>query len=384
MIPLFKFRWLPIVMVALSLAGLGGALAPAQSVSGQVTAITPPATPLPPEDQSRDVKRFSFILYGDTRGSQDGFALQANHSRVMDGILAEVKKLQGTDFPVRFVLQSGDAVSHGENPQEWSVSFVPLIDRLTGQVGIPYYLVPGNHDVSTATSAADPSRQAGLRNLLDSVQKLLPAEGSPRRLAGYPTYSFGYGNIFVIGFDSLIANDDRQYVWIKEQLEGLDRSRYVHVFAFCHHPPFSSGPHSLHLDESTLVLRSRYLPLFEAHHVSAVLGGHEHLYEHWVEHYTDNTGLHRMDFIVSGGGGAPLYGYVGEPNLDDYLKANRVAKVQLQHLVKPDPNGALTPHHFVVFNVDGQRVSLEFHSVDGVAGFHPYPGDSVQLQNPAN
>jgi hypothetical protein len=97
----------------------------------------------------------------------------------------------------------------------------------------------------------------GLRNLLGAVKLLIPPDGSPRRLAGYPTYSFGYGNTFAIGFDSLIANDDKQYLWIKGQLEGLDRTRYVNIFVFCHHAPFSSGPHSLRLDESTRVLRSR-------------------------------------------------------------------------------------------------------------------------------
>jgi hypothetical protein len=90
-----------------------------------------------------------------------------------------------------------------------------------------------------------------------------------------------------------------------------------------------------------------------------------------------------MDCVLSRGGGAPLYGYVGEPNLDAYLKDNRGIKVQLQHRVKPGPNGALSPHHFVVFHVDGQQVSLEFHSVDRGSSFHPYPGDKVEMQDPA-
>jgi len=362
--------------------GLGGASTASAQDGERVKAIVPPAVPLPSEEQSRGVTRFSFILYGDTRGRHDGVALQYEHSLVVDGILAQIKKLRDTDSPVWFVLQTGDAVVHGAEVPQWNVSFVPLIDRLTTQGGVPYYLVPGNHDVSSARTADAPQRQAGLRNLLDAIQELIPRDGLPRRLAGYPTYAFGYGNAFVIGFDSDIADDDKQYLWVKGQLEGLDRQRYVNVFVFCHHAPFSSGPHSVHPDESTLVLRSRYLPLFEAHHVRAMFSGHEHLYEHWVEHYSDASGPHRMDFVVSGGGGAPLYSYHGEPNLDDYLKANQGMKVRLQHLVKPGPEGALSPYHYVVIHVDGEQINMEVFGVDWGTSFHPYQSNKVGLQDP--
>ena len=38
----------------------------------EVVAIEPPRIPLPPEAESVDVTRFSFIVYGDTRGRRDG------------------------------------------------------------------------------------------------------------------------------------------------------------------------------------------------------------------------------------------------------------------------------------------------------------------------
>jgi hypothetical protein len=84
-------------------------------------------------------------------------------------MLAQIKKLDNTDFPVRFILQSGDAVLHGQNAKEWNVSFVPLVDRLTAEVGVPYFLAPGNHDVSSAIGVHAPERQAGLKNYLDAV-----------------------------------------------------------------------------------------------------------------------------------------------------------------------------------------------------------------------
>jgi len=380
----FKVIVLILSVFSLVLCGLYGLRLVSAQDGIRVIAIAPPAAPLPSEEQSRGVKHFSFILYGDTRGRHDGVSLQAEHTQVVDGMLARISKLQTTDSPVRFVLQTGDAVAHGQEVPQWNVSFVPIINRLTTQGGVPYFLIPGNHDVSSASSADAPQRQSGLRNYLDAVQALIPPDGSPRRLAGYPTYSFGYGNTFVLGLDSNIADDDKQYAWVNGQLEGLDRQRYVNIFVFCHHGPFSSGPHGVHVEEPTQVLRSRYLPLFRTHHVRAVFSGHEHLYEHWVEHYTDPSGTHRMDFLVSGGGGAPPYAYQGEPNLDDYLKANQGMQVRLQHLVKPGPEGALSPYHFVVFHVDGEQVNLEFIGVAGGADFHPYPGNKAGLQDASN
>ena len=367
--------------LALALILTGGMKRAASWEGEKVRAIAASAQPLPPEEKSAKVTKFSFILYGDARGGQDGIALQSDHSRVIDGILSEITTLQPTKFPARFILQTGDAVVRGEDAHEWNVSFIPLIDRLIQQGRIPYFFVPGNHDVSSASLIEAPPRPTRFRNVLDAFREQMPPEGSPRRLAGYPTYSFGYGNTFVIGFDSVNAGDDNQYLWVKGQLEGLDRNRYANIFVFCHHAPFSSGPHSLSPDNSIVVLRTRYLPLFHAHHVRAVLAGHEHLYEHWVEHYTDHAGRQRMDCIVSGGGGAPLYLYMREPDLSEYLNANRGLKVQLQHLVKPGPYGAPSPHHFIVIRVDGNRVGLEFHAVDNGSNFRPYPDNQTALED---
>jgi hypothetical protein len=237
----------------------------------RVTPITPPASALPNENESRGVMKYSFIAYGDTRGRRDGVTLQYDHSMLVDSMLAQIKNLQATDYPVRFILQSGDAVQRGVDARQWNISFVPLINRLTTEGGVPYFLAPGNHDVTSSPTADAPERQAPLRNYLDAVSRLIPPDGSPRRLAGYPTYSFGYGNTFVIAFDADIAGDEKQFQWVEGQLEGLDRKRYVNVIVFCHQAPFSSGPHGgPTVEPPTIILRERYMPLFHANHVRAL------------------------------------------------------------------------------------------------------------------
>ena len=365
-----------IVLSSICALGLfGGPTALGQTAPQEhVEAIKPPATPLPDEATSRGVTKFSFIVYGDTRGRRDGVAQQYEHSLVIDSMLAQIKKLQTTDYPVKFVLQSGDAVQNGRETKQWNVSFVPLINRLTTEGGMSYFLVPGNHEATTT--------DVGMRNYLEAVSTLIPPDGSPRRLKGYATYSFAYGNTFVIALDANIADDQKQYEWVKSQLEGIDRTRYTNLVVFCHQAPFSSGPHGgANVEPPTVALRNRYMPLFNANHVRIVFSGHEHLFEHWLERYADTAGTHRMDLVVSGGGGAPIYPYTGEPDLHDYLKANEASKVMLDHLVKPSADRGLNPYHYVIVRVDGDRLDMEVVSVDWGTGFAPYRSNKVELQD---
>jgi hypothetical protein len=146
--------------------------------------------------------------------------------------------------------------------------------------------------------------------------------------------------LFVVAFDSNIADDSVQFRWVQRQLEGLDRQRYHHVVAFFHHPAFSSGPHGgPTIERQTATIRARYMPLFRKHNVDLLLTGHEHLFEHWVERYRGADGSRRrIDQIVSGGGGAPLYAYTGEPSSSS-THGGRPDSVRLEHLVRPAYSG---------------------------------------------
>jgi calcineurin-like phosphoesterase family protein len=354
----------------------------------QVTPIDPPAHPLPEEAETARVRRFSFFAYGDTRspgpqrGSEepplDGRVVQGPHSAVVDAMIATAQQLASSRFPARFVVSSGDAVLYGPNGKMWNVSYVPVIDRLIRQTGLSFFYAPGNHDTTTRPSG-DPEREHGVRNVLNAMSKLMPPNASPRRLAGYPTFSFGYGNSFFILLDSDIATDEKQLAWITKQLEGLDRSRYRHIFAVFHHPPFDSGQYGADvLQAQSAAIRTLYLPLFEKHHVRMTITGHDHLLDHFVERYEDGGRRYRMDHLVSGGGGAPTYVYRGEQDLQAYLAANAARKVRIEHLIKPGPAIADNPHHFLVVRVDGDRVSLEVVAT-GTTSFVPYGKRRIDL-----
>jgi hypothetical protein len=356
-----------------------------------VRPMEPPATPQPPEELSANVTKFSFIAYGDTRSGSapgapgDGDVINPQHSLLVDGMLAKIRELAATPYPVRFVVQSGDAVLRGVNGAMWNVSFTPVIEKLTRTGNVPYFFAVGNHDV-TGMPIGDRARAQGLHNSLAAMARLIPPEGSPRRLGGYATYAFGFGNLFVIAIDSNVAGDPFQRSWVSEQLERLDRARYEHVVAVFHHPTFSSGPHGGRtLEPASLAMRELYVPLFRRHHVRMAISGHDHLLDHWVERYVETPGgpTFRRDDIVTGGGGAPIYGYDSEPDLSAYLAAGAAQGVRVEHLLKPGPTPADNPHHFIVVQVDGSRLSLEVVAIGGQP-YQPYGRARVELVDRAS
>lgn len=344
-------------------------------------AISPPVSPLPAEGATAQIKKFSFIAYGDTRGGLDGIALQTNHSLVVSSMLATAAARKTSGDPIAFVVQSGDAVTDGRSAQQLNVSYVPVVERLT-DAGIPYYLAVGNHDVRNSLNLADSDRVRGLKNYFAANKYLIPPDGSPRRLSGYPTYAVAYGNTYVLLFDSIIGGDSTQYDWIRRQFEALDRRRFPNIVVVCHHPAFSSGPHGgMNVEAATLAMRELYMPLFRKHHVKLLIAGHEHLFEHWVERYEDASGWHRLDQIVTGGGGAPLYGYTGEPDVRPYLAANAASGLTLEHLVKPGVTPGESPYHYLVVHVDGENIGIEVIGVEWGRGFQPYHTNAIPLRN---
>jgi hypothetical protein len=319
-----------------------------------VRAIEPPAIPLPAESASAAIRKFAFIAYGDSRGPADGQIVQPQHSAVVDTMLDAIASERAAGFPVRFVTQSGDAVVNGADGAQWNTSFIPVIERLTRGAGLPFLFAVGNHDVG-GRPAGDPDREARLRNVNAAMSKLWPPEGSARRLDGYPTFAFGFGQMFFIAFDSNITEDPVQLDWVSKQLAGLDRQRFPIVVALFHHPPFTTGSHGgPAIEKESAAIRRLYLPLFRKYHVRMTIAGHDHLYDHFVEHYDDETGTHRMDHIVTGGGGAPIYTYRGEQDLTQGMPA--APHDVVEHITRPGAIVADNPHHFVVFEVDGDRI----------------------------
>jgi 3',5'-cyclic AMP phosphodiesterase CpdA len=84
--------------------------------------------------------------------------------------------------------------------------------------------------------------------------------------------------------------------WLEKALADADREQDVTWrIVVVHHSPWSSGPHG----DNKAMWVAGIPELLRKHKVDLVLGGHDHIYERG---FADGTA-----YIVTGGGGAPLY-----------------------------------------------------------------------------
>ncbi len=192
----------------------------------------------------------TFALVGDNQGNDDTFAK----------IIAEINKTEAS-----FLIHLGDMVPSGTE-REYS-DFMDTISALE----IPFYSVPGNHDV----------RAEGL-----TYYETLLAPGY---------YSFHLKEYTYIFLDtSLLGMDSKQKEWMKKELEGRDKK-----MLFMHIPfldPRGRGHSFLDQQQAHSILN--YIQE-DTVGVEGVFAGHIHLY-----HQEEMEGIL---YAISGGGGATLY-----------------------------------------------------------------------------
>lgn len=208
---------------------------------------------------------FTFGVIGDNRSGDRVY------SRIVAGIMARA--------PL-FIVNTGDLIPTPGNRDQWKNFW-----NLSKPVTVPYFLVPGNHDIDEEDS------QKVWRDEVD--------------LPGNETYySFVVGkNLFVV-LNSCEPEEDRriageQLTWLKKT---LDPSRYRHQFVFLHHPPFmwkDASHYEKSLDRYP-ELRDALHRLFAEKGVTAVIAGHEHTFKRLGKR-------DGVEYIVTGGAGAPLY-----------------------------------------------------------------------------
>jgi 3',5'-cyclic AMP phosphodiesterase CpdA len=203
---------------------------------------------------------FEFVVYGDTRTRHDV------HRRVVAAMLAH----SSPDFAV----QTGDLVQDGTDPAQWLTYFDIERDWLRT---LSFFPMVGNHERND-------------RQFFDFFDSK-------------PYYAFDWGGSHFMVIDSDIATASatpagRAAFWAEEThwLEGeLKNSQDAEMrFVFAHHVPISA--YSLRPPQEHMVA---LMPLLEKYKTTAAFFGHDHNYQHYLR-----NGVH---YVISGGGGAPLY-----------------------------------------------------------------------------
>jgi hypothetical protein len=107
----------------------------------------------------------------------DGEVVQPIHSQVVDAMIARIRALADTPFPVRFSSQrSGDAVLRGINGAQWNVSFTPVIDRTHSRRRRLLFLGRESRR-HRHMPAGDPGRMMGLQRALACISKRFLPKG---------------------------------------------------------------------------------------------------------------------------------------------------------------------------------------------------------------
>ena len=146
-----------------------------------------------------------------------------------------------------FVLAAGDLVQNGLRSDV--ILFTNAMREATAALGIPWFAVPGNHDLYFG----------GWTNFREHI--------------GRSIYSFSAGALRVIAMDSANGTlGKKQYDWLSQTLASRSEA---HCIVFTHFQFFS--PAITETQQYTDIEEAAYLMyLFETRSVSYVLSGHSH------------------------------------------------------------------------------------------------------------
>lgn len=283
---------------------VGGALAG----GGHFT--TAPEPTLPPASAAPT----TFLVFGDDRSDPTAHA-------------AVVRAMAAT--PADFLVNTGDVVADGGRDADWQ-SFFDVEATLLKDHAL--FLCVGNHELVDDEAGANFARYFGLRDEHGAV--------TPYGTTRWSSVRF----FFLNGMHDWRRGEERE--WLERELAHADdEPGLVWRVAVVHHGPWSSGPHA----GNAKLLSAGVPEMLAAHHVDLVLSGHDHLYER------GHVGT--VKYLVSGGGGAPLYPV--QNRLASSAKAESV-------------------YHFVEVTVSPDAVRTVARGVDGTViddcGFHKATG----------
>ncbi|MDP9001983.1 MAG: metallophosphoesterase family protein [Myxococcota bacterium] len=254
-------------------------------------------TTAPKPDSAAAVK---FLVYGDNRSDPTAHA-------------AVVRALLGS--PSDFLVNTGDMVEDGGRWDDWQ-SFFDVEAQLLRDRAL--FVAIGNHELYDDRAGGNFARYFGFIDADASLQ--------PRGTVRLGNTRF----FFLNAMREWGSGDDRQ--WLERELARTDSEPgLVWRIAVSHQSPWSSGPHG----GSPVLINAHVPALLAAHGVDLVLSGHDHIYE---------RGDHdRMKYLISGGGGAPLY------------RASKIASTRKEE----------STYHFVEMTTGANAIRLVARRIDG-------------------
>ena len=205
--------------------------------------------------ESQESLSSPIIIYGDSRTNHQ------IHQKIVDEIIKTNPSI---------VFHTGDLVEDGLNPAQWT-TFNEIISDLIKIT--QFYPALGNHENNSPLYFDN-------FDLPNNERWYIVEENNLQ--------------FIVLDSNSDCSIGSEQYLWLEDDLQNINEDIKFVIVIF-HHPPFSTGPHT----EDEKGLKQSIVPLFEKYGVDIVFNGHDHDYERSL--------YNNIYYIVTGGGGAPLY-----------------------------------------------------------------------------
>jgi len=209
----------------------------------------------------------TFAVIGDNEGINSHY----------DAFMREIAQ----DTDVQFVLHVGDLVSNGGKKE--------LDELLTHQASfnltVPFYAVPGNHDIYD-----DPER-TDFKNALGKI---------PR--------SVDVGSVHLVLLDNAnrkVGFSDSELSWLEKDLQQAEDKHII----LAYHRPFNYPLAATIGDDETSASRAsneKFSSIIGQHNIMAIFNGHIHTYLEFPFIIKDDTNSNRsIPDYISGGGGQP-------------------------------------------------------------------------------
>lgn len=258
--------------------------------------VTGSFTTAPTDD---DDTPFRVLVYGDNRSDTIAHA----------GVVRALERETGD-----FLLNTGDLVADGAKEDQWQTFFdiegSLLRDRCL-------FASIGNHELEQGSGANFLRYFGGARSQV------------PGKL--YGSMRWGRARFFFLNGEASFEGEDHS--WLEDELTRADTEPNLRWrFVVVHNGPFASGVHG----DNEAMHHTNIPQMLVRHHVDLVFEGHDHIYERGFE-----GGLR---YLVSGGGGAPLY-----PIRHKHAGTRKVEST----------------HHVIAMDVSKDAVSFVAKRIDG-------------------
>ena len=229
---------------------------------------------------------FSFAIVADTHITEE-------EGRAIDGSGKTGKKVAGmyrdliervNSMQPEFVIHLGDITHPGPVSPEYGEA-ARAFHKASEVFSMPYYLVPGNHDIGEKIHPALPGIDEKISITTHAVSQF-------EKYFGRQYYSFNHGGCLFVIFNTMLLNsglpeEQEQWGWLEQIFADNAGSR---IFLFAHYPLYlSSRDEPAHYDNIDEPARSRLIDLIKPCRVEAYYAGHVHNF-----FYNHLNGMHQF------------------------------------------------------------------------------------------